>query len=259
MSPEEIVDNAEYAVGELNFKALVLQSGEDLWFGEKKLIDIVSRLMKKSPALLIISIGERDTGFYKRLYAAGARAVLLRFETSNTSLYEKYRPSHKLKDRLGLIRGLKEIGYLVFTGFLIGLPGETEKDISESIKLTDSLGPEMFSFGPFIPHPDTPLGNSPGPDLNLALDTIAKARIMYPDSRILATTSLETLDKENGAKNALLAGANSLMIDVTYPEYRGFYQIYPDRAGIDMPIKDRIGSVIKLLHSIGRVPADLGM
>jgi biotin synthase len=259
MSPDEIIANAEYAIKELNFKALVLQSGEDLDFSGERLKDIVEKIMKKSPALLIVSIGERGLDTYKNLYKAGARAVLLRFETQDPLLYERYRPNHKLKDRLQLIRGLKEIGYLVFTGFLLGLPGQAQDGILNDIKFTASLGPEMFSFGPFIPHPDTPLGNSAKPDINLALDIIARTRIMYPDSRILAATSLETLDKENGLKSALLSGANSLMINATYQKYQKFYQIYPDRAGIDTPIREKIDSVIKLLHSIGRAPADLGL
>ena len=259
MSPDEIIANAEYAVEKLNFKALVLQSGEDAWSSDEKLVVIIAALMKDSPALLILSLGERDLETYKKLYKAGARGVLLRFETSNPALYERYRPLHKLQARLDLIKGLKEIGYLVFTGFLIGLPGATEEDMLNDLKLAGSLGPEMFSFGPFIPHPDTPLGDSPRPDMNLALDTIARARIMYPDSRILATTVLEALDPKGGLKAGLLCGANSVMIDVTHPEFRRFYQLYPGRPDIDSDVTETIASVINLLRSIGRAPADLGL
>lgn len=259
MTPEEIVENAAYAAEKLNFKALLLQSGEDLWFDEAKLTGIVQDIMKRSPVLLIMSIGERDIELYKKLYQLGARGVLLRFETSNPDLYEKCRPGHKLEDRLNLIKALKDTGYLVFTGFLIGLPGQTEGDILNDLRLTGSLGPEMFSFGPFIPHPDTPLGNFSGPDINSALDTIARARIMYPDSRILATTALEALDNRGGLKSGLLCGANSIMIDVTYPEYSRLYQIYPGRPAVDSDITETIGSAIELLRSIGRAPADLGL
>ena len=183
----------------------------------------------------------------------------MRFETSNPALYEKYRPGHKLEERLKLINGLREIGYLVITGFLTGLPGETEADTFNDIELTNSLDPEMFSFGPFIPHPGTPLKDAVSPSLESVLNTIARTRIRHPQSRILATTALETLDKENGAKAAFMAGANSLMINLTPEKYSDLYEIYPDRAGSDEDVRKRIEDILNLLVSIGRAPTDLGM
>ena len=183
----------------------------------------------------------------------------MRFETSNPLLYEKCRPGHKLEDRLKLIKELYEMGYLVLTGFLTGLPGETEADTLNDIELTNSLEPEMFSFGPFIPHPDTPLKDAASPSLESVLNTIARARIRHPQSRILATTALETLDKENGAKAAFMAGANSLMINLTPEKYRNLYEIYPNRAGSDEDVRERIENILNLLVSLGRAPTDLGM
>lgn len=259
MGIDEIVDAAEFAVKELKFKALVLQSGEDPWYDEKKLIEIVESMRKRSPALIILSIGEREIGLYEKLYKAGVRGALLRFETSNPALYEKMRPGRKLKERLDLINRLHDIGYLIMTGFLIGLPGQAPEDLLEDIRLTGSLGADMFSFGPFIPHPQTPLADCASPSIDEALDTIARARITDPASRILVTTSLETLDKESGLKAGLLSGGNSLMINATPKKYRRHYDIYPDRAGIDADITERIDSAVKLLYSIGRAPTDIGL
>lgn len=259
MDIDEIVDTADLAVNELKFKALVLQSGEDPWYDEKKLIEIIKRIRKKSPALLILSIGERETGLYEELYKAGARGALLRFETSNPALYKKMRPGHNPRERLDLINRLHDIGYLIMTGFLIGLPGQTQEDLLKDIQLTGSLGTDMFSFGPFIPHPQTPLANSPSPSIDETLDAIARTRIMNPESRILVTTSLETLDKEDGLRQGLLSGGNSLMLNVTPKKYRRLYDIYPDRAGTDTCIKERIDLVVKLLYSIGRAPTDIGL
>jgi len=264
MSIEEIVKAADNAVNKLGFKALVLQSGEDSRYTDEKLADIVSGVRKKCECLLILSIGERDINTYKKLYDLGARAVLLRFETADEKLYEKYRPGRHLKDRLELIRSLGKMGYLVMTGFLIGLPGQKEEDILKDIDLTASLGAEMFSFGPFIAHPETAIGRgvlqyAPTELLELSLNTIARARIMYPEAKILATTALETLDKENGIKRALMAGANSLMINVTPDKYQVFYDIYPDRAGVGVDVKKKIDDTISLLRSIGRAPTDLGI
>ena len=259
MDVDEIVEACEYAVKELKFKALVLQSGEDLWYSEEKLVQIVEKVMRKCPVLLIVSIGERDSELYKKLYAAGARGALMRFETSNPALYEKYRPAHRLEDRLNLIRELQKIGYLLFTGFLLGLPEQSEQEILNDIELTNSLNPEMFSFGPLIPHPDTPLKNTPQPILESVLNTIARARILHPQARILVTTALETLDNEEGAKAGFLSGANSLMINLTPKKYQSLYEIYPERAGTELDTKERIDKVLQLLTSIGRAPTDLGM
>jgi biotin synthase len=169
------------------------------------------------------------------------------------------RPQHRLEDRLELVRKLKEIGYIVMTGFLIGLPGQTEEDILKDIEVTDSLGPDMFSFGPFIPHPGTPLAKYPSPTPEMVLNTIAHARIKSPQSNILVNTSFETLDRENAVRLGLMAGANSVMINVTPQKYRKLYDIYPNRAGIDLQMHERIDSIVKTLHSIGRAPTDLGV
>lgn len=259
MSIDEIVAASDNAVNNLGFKALVLQSGEDSWYTDEKLADIVSKVRQKCECLLILSIGERDINTYKKLYNLGIRAVLLRFETADEKLYEKYRPHHKLKDRLNLLRQLRDMGYLVMTGFLVGLPGQKEEDILKEIELTGSLGAEMFSFGPFIAHPDTPLGKNQSATIEFALNTIARTRIMYPEAKILATTALETLDKENGIKRALLAGANSLMINVTPDKHQALYDIYPDRAGVGVDVKKKIDDTIFLLRSIGRAPTDMGL
>lgn len=259
MSVDEIVNACVYSARELKFKALVLQSGEDLWYTEERLLEVVRRVMALEPVLLILSIGERQAGLYKRLYEAGARGALLRFETSNPALYEKYRPGHTLEGRVNLIKALKEMGYLVFTGFMVGLPDESAQDIASNIELTRALDPEMFSFGPFLPHPHTPLKDGVRPSLEAVLTAIARCRIAHPRARILVTTALETLDKKNGAKKGFLSGANSLMINLTPKKYQPLYQIYPGRSGAESDTQERIDAALQLLTSIGRAPSDLGM
>jgi biotin synthase len=258
MAVEEIIDAACYSIRELNFKALVLQSGEDLWYDADKLERIVRGIMEKEPVLLVLSIGERDIALFERLYRAGARGILLRFETSDAGLYEKMRPGRKLADRIAIINKLREMGFLIMTGFIVGLPGQTKEGLLEDIRLTSSLGTDMFSFGPFIPHPGTPLANSPAPSIDDALDAIARARIMEPEAKILVTTSLETLDRQEGLKLGLLSGGNSLMINVTPKDYRKLYDIYPERASCDTETEDAVGSAVELLRSIGRAPTDIG-
>lgn len=257
MTIDEIVNRAGFAVEKLGFKALVLQSGEDMAYSDDALVDIVKRIRERCGVLLFLSIGERPFECYKRLYEAGAYGVLLRFETSNPAAYEAMRPGKKLADRIGLIRRLISRGFIVATGFMIGLPGTTEQDLINDILLTKSLKPDMYSFGPLIPHPETPIAKTKKIPLGLALKTIALSRLADPKAKILATTALETLDRD-GKRKGLLAGANSLMINVTPEKYRADYEIYPNKAGNDKEIQDSIRETLDLLYSLGRAPTDLG-
>lgn len=259
MSIDEIISSCDHAVNKLGFKAIVFQAGEDPWYTEDKLEEMVEKIREKFGILIVLSIGGRSIESYKRLYDKGARSVLIRFETSKAELYSKLKRGAKLEDRIDLIKGLNKIGYLVMTGFLIGLPDQTEEDILDDIRLTGELQTEMFSFGPFIPHPDTPLKGEKTPSLEACLNTIARARILYPDSKIVVTTALETLDKESGARQGLLAGANSLMINVTPKEYKKLYELYPNRVCIEEEVTERIKKVLDLLYAIGRAPTDLGI
>lgn len=258
MSKEEIIAASETAINNFGFKALVLQSGEDLSYSEDELREIVSAIMKKNPVLIVLSIGERTISTYEKLYAAGARGILMRFETSNPEVYSRMKPNHQLTDRLKLLQDLREIGYILISGFLIGLTEENEQEIIRNIETTAQLGVEMFSFGPLIPHPDTPLKDLKPPALKVILQTIARTRILYPESRILVTTATESLASD-ALSQALLSGANSVMINVTPEKYQSLYYLYPGRAGTGKKISERIEDVIQLLRSLGRAPADLGL
>jgi len=258
MEIPEILSAVDLAVSH-GFQALVLQSGEDPYYNDDILEAIVRNIRAKHPVLIFVSVGERSVEAYKRMFNAGARGVLLRFETSNPEIYKKIKPVSDIDARLNLIRSLKDMGYLVVTGFLIGLPGQRPDDIMKDIKMTADLGAEMFSFGPFIPHPQTPLAGEKTPSLKKVLDAVANSRIMNPDAKILVTTALETIWGLDGAKSALMAGANSLMINVTPEKYRAFYDIYPDRFGTKIKIEEHIDMVVGLLRSIGRAPTDLSI
>lgn len=257
MSGEQILDAVDEAVSKHGFKALVLQSGEDMAYSDEDLVYIVKRIRERHSILLFMSVGERSLDCYRRLYEAGAYGALLRFETSNAELYSKLRPGRKLEDRLSLIRGLKELGFVLATGFMFGLPGESRKDVVGNILLTKSLGPDMHSFGPFIPHPATPLSSSVGATLDDALKAIALTRLVDHEAKILVTTALETLSPE-AKREGLLAGGNSLMIDMTPQRYRASYDLYPGKASSER-IGDTIVSTISLLQSLGRAPTDLGL
>jgi biotin synthase len=257
MTEEQILEAVRYAVEELGFKAMVLQSGEDNHYTDDMLVRIVGKIRERHGILLFMSIGERSRECYRRLYGAGAFGALLRFETSNEELYKRMRPGKRLDDRVGLIKDLKGMGFVVATGFLIGLPGQTKTDIVNDILLTKSLEPDMYSFGPLIPHPATPLASAERPMLDDVLKAIALSRLVDPEAKILVTSALETLAPE-ARKKGLLAGANSLMINTTPKELRRSYDIYPGKAK-DEDVGEAIEETVELLHSLGRAPTDLGV
>ena len=257
LTTDEIVELAEEAVNRLGFKALVLQSGEDSWYSDEKLIEIVKKVRERCGVLLFMSIGTRSLECYTALYEAGARGVLMRFETSNPRLYARFHsgPKADLKYRLELLKHAKQLGYIIITGSLIGLPGQTEEDLVNDILLTKSLGADMYSFGPLIA--TSKRKEASKVDITTVLKVLSVSRLADPNAKILVTTALETLDEE-GRRLGLLAGANSLMINVTPPACRKRYAIYPNRAGNEISVEQNIQKTKGLLFALGRAPTDLG-
>jgi len=250
MSEEEILSAVEEAVDKHGFKALVLQSGEDPGFPAERLADLIQEIKKRFAVLLFVSTGEVGQKGLEKLYAAGARGLLLRFETSDPELYSKLHNGDQLADRLRDLKAAREIGYLILTGGLIGLPGQTEEGLLNDILLAKELHAEMYTFGPVLPR---------GPKTDLMLKVLALARLIDPENaKIVVTTGFETLEK-NALKLGLLAGANSLMLNVTPLKYRQLYDIYPNRAHAAEDIKLQIRHALDLLYSLGRAPTDLGI
>lgn len=259
MTAEEIAAAAVKAVTKFGFKALVLQGGEGEHYSIDELAGVIRKIKKEAGVLICVSFGEVGAEGLQKLYDAGARAILLRFETSNPQLYAKFHPQRNLDSRLFNIKKAYQIGYLIITGALIGLPGQTPQDIINDIFLAKELNAEMYSFGPFLPHPHTPLGSNNRIDSEEIFKTLALIRLLDPQNgKILVTTALETLNPE-ARRKGLLSGANSVMINVTPLEYRKQYEIYPDRMHRSKEISVQIEETISLLISLGRSPTDLGI
>jgi biotin synthase len=251
MTDEEIFSAVDEAVNKYGFKALVLQSGEDPEFDINRLVNIVQTIKERHAVLLFISFGEIGKDGLQKLYDTGARGLLLRFETSNSKLYSKLHCGDKLEDRLQDIKDAYKIGYLILSGGLIGLDGQTDEDLLNDILLTKELNAEMFSFGPV-------LGMNKVPDVDKVLKVLAIARIVDPkNAKIVVTTGFETLER-NARSLGLMAGANSMMLNVTPMKFRKLYNIYPDRAHVDESIEQQIEEAISLLKDLGRAPTDLG-
>jgi len=257
MTKDEILQAAKEAIQIHGFKSLVLQSGEDCGYSIDELADIIKQIKEKFPALIFISFGEIGIEGLEKLYQAGARGLLLRFESSNSVLYKKIHPGMDLTSRLDHLRKAYEMGYLILTGGLVGLPGQSKEDILNDIFLSKEQHAQMFSFGPFIPHPHTPLAKEDPVAAQEIIKVLAVARIIdNTHAKILVTTALETLNQE-ALRGGLLAGANSLMLNVTPLDYRMLYSIYPDRAHQSEGSIEQIESTVALLRSLGRAPTDL--
>ncbi|OPY92013.1 MAG: Biotin synthase [Syntrophaceae bacterium PtaU1.Bin231] len=257
MTRPQVFAAAQRAVA-LGFKALVLQSGQDC-YPVGMLADLIGELKNRFPLLIFVSFGELSREGLEMLYAAGARGILLRFETSDGELYRRLHPESSLERRLQVLRQAGEIGFLVVTGGLIGLPGQTRRSLLNDLRLAASLHPEMVSFGPFLPHPDTPLAEQAPPACGEIIKCLAAARLLVPRrAKVLVTTSLETLDP--GARRlALQSGCSSVMLNVSPMEHRSLYSIYPDRAHSRDPVERQIADTLNLLKSLGRAPTDLGV
>lgn len=259
MSRQEILEAARVAIQDHGFKTLVLQSGEDCGYSIEELAEIIRQIKTNWPALIFISFGEIGLDNLKILYDAGARGLLLRFETSNPQLYKKISQGKELSNRIAHLKKAYELGYMIITGGLVGLPGQSEEDILNDILLAKELHTEMYSFGPFISHPQTPLANQPSSSAEIVLKAIALSRIIDASfAKILVTTALETLDPVL-RREALVSGANSLMLNVTPLEYRPFYNLYPLRAHENESVENQINDSVGLLMSLGRSPTDLSV
>jgi len=213
----------------LGYRTFVLQSGEDPWYTVEKMVDIIRSVKEKFPdTALTLSIGERSREEYEAMYAAGADRYLLRHETVSRRLYEQLHPGMSFDERQNCLKILKEIGYQVGAGFMVGLPGQTEEDLAEDLCFLKELNPHMIGIGPFIPHSETPLKDTKGGTVEDTRVMLAIARLLVPDSLMPATTAMGTLHKQ-GRELALQAGANVVMPNLSPVAVRAKYALYENK------------------------------
>lgn len=249
MTKEEILNCAKIAV-DLDYKTVVLQSGEDDYYSADIMCDIIQEL-KKLDIAITLSIGERSFEDYKAFKDAGADRYLLRIETTDEKLYSKMHPNMDYKNRLNCLNNLKEIGFEVGTGCLVGLPNQTIESLANDILFFAEINADMIGIGPFIAHPNTPLNASPNGNFELALKVMSITRIMLKDINIPATTAMETIEK-NGRIKALQAGANVVMPNFTNIDYKSNYEIYPNKHSLNIPYKEEKNELEKMFKTIGR-------
>ncbi len=226
ISPEDIINLAINGYYD-GFHTIVLQSGEDIYYDDK-MEYIIRKIKNKVDIAITLSIGERDFEYYKKLREAGADRFLLRIETTDESLFKKLHPDDNFSFRLRCLKKLKEYGYEVGTGVMIGLPGQSIESLAKDIIFFKNFDADMVGVGPFIPHPDTPLADEKAGTLDMTLKVIAISRILLKDTNVPATTAMGTIDKI-GREKALKAGANVIMPNYTPAKYRPLYKLYDNK------------------------------
>ena len=253
ISEEDIIFYAKQA-SEMGYKTIVLQSGEDEYFSQETICKIINEL-KKLDVALTLSIGEKSYDEYKAYKDAGADRYLIRIETTDKELYKQMHPHMNYENRIKCLNYIKELGYEVGTGCLVGLPGQTIDSLADDILFFKSINADMVGIGPFIAHPETPLKDASNGSFNLALKVMALTRIILPDINIPATTAMETLNP-NGRIIALQSGANVVMPNVTSKEYRAKYEIYPNKICINENPTQCRGCIEGKIKAIGRTIAE---
>ncbi|MBB6061625.1 biotin synthase [Thermosipho japonicus] len=226
MTIDEIIDRAKL-IAERGIKTVVLQSGEDTYYTKEVMSNLIKEI-KKFDVAITLSIGEREFDEYKAWKEVGADRYLMRHETADEVLYNKLHPSDTFENRKRHLFKLKELGYEVGAGCMVGLPGQGPIELAKDLIFLRELDSDMIGIGPFIPNPDTPLKDEKGGDLKTTLKIIALARILIPTANIPATTAMGSLHPF-GRQLALKYGANVIMPNLTPNPYRPNYTLYPNK------------------------------
>jgi biotin synthase len=267
VSEEEIVKAALWCAS-VHYGSFVLQSGER---HDEEFISFVERVVKRVKretvsALLpeglgiTLCVGEHRKETYSRFLDAGAHRYLLRIETTNEDLFKAIHPDQQnLESRLRSLDYLRETGFQVGTGVMIGLPGQTPEMLADDLLFYKKHSFDMYGMGPFIPHKDTPMGNSAvvsnAERTHLGLMMIALTRLLTKDTNVVATTALQALDPI-GREKGLTFGANILMPQLTPSEFRKSYLLYENKPCIDEEKEDCLNCLRRRVEMVGRVVAE---
>ena len=229
LNKEDILSCCE-AGYELGFRTFVMQGGEDAYYTDDVMCDIISEIRKRYPDCAItLSLGERSFESYKKMFDAGANRYLLRHETASDEHYNKLHPERmSLSDRKECLFNLKKIGFQTGSGFMVGSPYQTAEYILEDIRFLQELKPEMIGIGPYITHKDTPFSMFKSGDVKLSLKLLSILRLMFPKALLPATTALGTA-AEDGREKGLKAGANVIMPNLSPKDIRKLYNLYDNK------------------------------
>lgn len=259
LTEEEILECCKEGY-DLGFRTFVLQGGEDSYFNDERICSVVSHIREHYPDCAItLSIGEKEKESYQKFYEAGANRYLLRHETADKEHYEKLHPSRlSHKRRMQCLKDLKEIGYQVGCGFMVGSPYQTIDTLYKDLEFIKELKPHMVGIGPFIPQKDTPFGNEQAGTLEMTLRLLAIIRLLEPQVLLPATTALGTIHPK-GREMGILSGANVVMPNLSPVHVREKYALYDNKIHTGVEAAEGRLDLEKRMESIGyKVVVDRG-
>lgn len=229
LSPQEILACCREGY-DLGFRTFVLQGGEDGYFTDQVLCPLIQEIKARWPDCAVtLSLGERSQASYQRLFDAGADRYLLRHETADPDHYRAlHPPAMSFARRMDCLRDLKEIGYQVGCGFMVGSPGQTPAHLAKDLKFIETFHPDMCGIGPFIPHQDTQFRGEPAGSLELTCYLLSILRLIHPPILLPATTALGTIHP-TGREQGILAGANVVMPNLSPVAVREKYALYDNK------------------------------
>ena len=251
LSPEQILECCSHGY-ELGFRTFVLQGGEDAWFTDERLAELLKSIKASWPDCAVtLSVGERSLASYRLLREAGADRFLLRHETADPVHYAKLHPaSQSWQNRMNCLHALKTCGYQTGAGFMVGSPWQTTECLVKDLLFLRDFQPEMVGIGPFIPHAQTPFAHFPAGSVERTLVMVAMVRLLLPFSMLPSTTALGTT-AGNGRERGILAGANVLMPNLSPKEARQRYRLYNNKLSEGAECADNIRDLRKRIQAIG--------
>ena len=251
LTEAEILDCCREGYG-LGYRTFVLQGGEDPWYTPERIEQLVRAIKKNHPDCAItLSVGEHSREVYRRWRDAGADRYLLRHETADPNHYASLHPKNlTLENRMRCLRDLKDAGYQVGCGFMVGSPGQTAEHLAKDLLFLREFQPEMVGIGPFIPHCDTPLGDKPAGSLELTVFLLGIIRLMLPAVLLPATTALATIHPE-GRELGIRAGANVCMPNLSPRAVREKYMLYNNKVSTGEEAAQSREALAKRMEAIG--------
>ncbi len=236
----------------LGYRTFVLQSGEDGYWTDEKMVALIAQIKHNYPDCAVtLSIGERSRASYEALFAAGADRYLLRHETAQYAHYQQLHPAQmSFEHRMQCLETLKQIGYQVGCGMMVGAPYQSAESLAEDMEFMGRFQPAMVGIGPFLPHQDTPFAQFPPGSRSLTLFCLSLTRIMLPDVLLPSTTALGTL-AEDGRIQGILAGCNVVMPNLSPQNTRKDYMLYDHKAGAQLTAEESLQLLRAQVESLG--------
>lgn len=250
LSEDEILKACHQAY-QLGYRTFVLQGGEDAYYTDSRIERIVYSIKSQLEDVRVtLSLGEKDYNTYKKYYQAGADRYLLRHETADRELFKQIHPNSCFEDRAQCLYMLKDIGYQIGAGFMVGIPGQTDASLAKDLIFLKELNPQMVGLGPFIPHKDTVFrGQEPG-TIDKTILMLSLVRNLLPEVLLPATTALSTIDKM-ARQRGIEVASNVIMPNISPSSLRKKYSLYDNKASFGLEGGEELSKIKKEIGDLG--------